>query len=87
MSGCVRCYQHLYRNKLDNKLEIIILKLQRSNILINNKNMRITLKEQIDKINDEFDKQEAELKSMRKRLIEEAWQNAVATGTLKQDLE
>ena len=49
--------------------------------------MRITLKEQIDKINDEFDKQEAELKSMRKRLIEEAWQNAVATGTLKQDLE
>ena len=49
--------------------------------------MEIKLRTQIETINIQFDKQEDDLKKMRTKAINEAWDYQIESGMLKQDLD
>lgn len=46
-----------------------------------------TLQRQIEETNDLFDKQEAELRDMRKRAVAKLWEVHIKNGLLKSELE
>lgn len=45
-----------------------------------------TLRRQLEEINNLFDKQESELKQMRKNAINSAWNQHIDSGLLKSEL-